>query len=187
MINFSEILRDNPVIGAIRSEKDFSIILDCDIKMVFVLYGNIMNIQDICEELKRNDKIVFINLDMIEGLRGDKFGIEFIKEKVKPHGIISTNSHVLKHAKNLKLFTIQRLFILDSISIDTGISIAKTIKPDAIEILPGIAYKAVELIKDKINQPLITGGLIYSQKDAVKALAAGALGISTSSRDLWSF
>ena len=60
-------------------------------------------------------------------------------------------------------------------------------KPDAIEILPGIAYKAVELIKDKVSQPIITGGLIYSQRDAVKALAAGAIGISTSARALWDF
>lgn len=187
MINFSEILSDNPVIGAIRNEKDFEVVINCDVKMVFVLYGNIINIQDICEKLKRNNKIVFVNLDMIEGLKGDRFGVEFIKEKVKPHGIISTNSHVLKHARNLGLFTIQRLFILDSISIETGVSIAKTIKPDAIEILPGIAYKAVELIKDRVSQPLITGGLIYSQKDAVKALVAGVLGISTSSRDLWDF
>ena len=112
---------------------------------------------------------------------------EFIKEKVKPHGIISTNGHVLKHAKHLEIFTIQRLFILDSISIETGLSIAKTINPDAIEILPGIAYKAVELIKHKVSQPLITGGLIYSHKDAVKALAAGVIGVSTTSRDLWDF
>lgn len=187
MINFCEILSDNPVIGAIRSDEDLMRIIDSDLKMVFTLYGNLMNIEEICSELKKNDKIVFVNIDMIEGLRGDKFGIEFIKEKVRPHGIISTNGQVLKHAKNLGIFTIQRLFILDSISIDTGLSIAKTIKPDAIEILPGIAYKAVELIKEKVSQPIITGGLIYSQRDAVKALAAGAIGISTSARALWDF
>ena len=187
MVNFCEILSDNPVIGAIRNDDDLENVLNSDVKMVFTLYGNLMNIEEICKELKKNDKIVFVNIDMIEGLRGDKFGIEFIKEKVNPHGIISTNGQVLKHAKHLGIFTIQRLFILDSISIETGLSIAKTIKPDAIEILPGIAYKAVELIKDKVSQPLITGGLIYSQKDAVKALAAGVIGVSTSSRALWDF
>ncbi|MBM6839632.1 glycerol-3-phosphate responsive antiterminator, partial [Clostridium saudiense] len=40
MINFSEILSDNPVIGAIRNEKDFEVVINCDVKMVFVLYGN---------------------------------------------------------------------------------------------------------------------------------------------------
>ena len=185
MINFEDELIDNPVIAAIRNEKDFANVLDSDIKIVFVLYGNIISIKDVCHSLKRKNKLTFVNVDMIDGLRGDKYGIQYIKELVNPNGIISTNGNVLKHARNLGIFTIQRLFIIDSISIETGLSIARTIKPNAIEILPGIAYKAIELIKSMTTLPIITGGLIYTQKDAVQALASGAIGISTSSKELW--
>lgn len=185
MINFQEELINNPVIAAIRNEKDFEAVLESDVKLVFILYGNIMRIKDVCDKLKRRDKLTFVNVDMVDGLRGDKYGIEYIKEVVGPSGIISTNGNVLKHAKNLGVFTIQRLFIIDSISIETGLSIARTAKPNAIEILPGIAYKAIELIKSMTTQSIITGGLIYTQKDAVQALASGAIGVSTSSKELW--
>jgi glycerol uptake operon antiterminator len=185
MINFKDELIDNPVIAAIRNEKDFENVLDSDIKIVFVLYGNIISIKDVCHRLKRKNKLTFVNVDMINGLRGDKYGIQYIKEVVNPNGIISTNGNVLKHARNLGVFTIQRLFIIDSISIETGLSIARTIKPNAIEILPGIAYKAIELIKSMTTLPIITGGLIYTQKDAVQALSSGAIGVSTSSKELW--
>lgn len=185
MINFQDELIKNPVIAAIRNEKDLEAVLESDIKIVFVLYGNIMRVKDVCNSLKRKNKLTFVNVDMINGLRGDKYGIEYIKEIVSPSGIISTNGNVLKHARNLGIFTIQRLFIIDSISIETGLSIARTIKPNAIEILPGIAYKAIELIKSMTTEPIITGGLIYTQKDAVQALASGAIGVSTSSRELW--
>lgn len=185
MINFQDELIDNPVIAAIRNEKDFEAVLDSDVRIVFILYGNIMRIKDVCDRLKRKDKLTFVNVDMIDGLRGDKYGMEYIKEVVSPNGVISTNGNMLKYAKHLGVFTIQRLFILDSISIETGLSIARTVKPNVIEVLPGIAYKAIELIKSMATQPIITGGLIYTQKDAVQALASGAIGISTSSKDLW--
>lgn len=185
MINFKDELIDNPVIAAIRNEDDFNAVLESDVKIIFILYGNIISIKDVCNKLRRKNKLTFVNVDMIDGLRGDKYGIEYIKEMANPSGIISANGNTLKHARNLGIFTIQRIFIIDSISIDTGLSISRTIKPNAIEILPGIAYKAIELIKSKTNQPIITGGLICTQKDAVQALSSGAIGISTSSRELW--
>ncbi len=187
MRNFEGMLNDKPVIGAIRNPKDLEVILESNTDMVFVLYGNITNIKDICDQLRKKNKTIFVNVDMIDGLRGDKYGVEFIKEIVNPDGVISTNGHVLKYAIHLGIFTIQRLFIIDSISIETGLNNAKTIKPNAIEILPGIAYKAIELIKDKVRQPIITGGLIYTRKDARQALSSGAIGVSTSSKELWEF
>lgn len=185
MINFKDELMDNPVIAAVKNEKDFLKVSESDIKIVFLLYGNIISIKDVCYSLKEKDKLSFVNVDMIDGLKGDKHGIQYIKEVVRPDGIISTNGNVLKHAKHLGVFSIQRLFIIDSISIKTDLSIAKTIKLDVIEILPGIAYKAIEVIKSMTSQLIITGGLIYTQKDSVQALALGAIGVSTSSKELW--
>lgn len=187
MINFIEILKDNPVIAAVRNIDELEDVLKSEVEIVFILYGNIINIRGICKSIKECGKLAFVNVDMVQGLRGDKFGIEFIKYEVNPDGIISTNGHVLKVASAMGIFTVQRLFIIDSVSIETGLSIAKITKPNALEILPGVAFKAIEIINKRVNLPLITGGLINNQKDAVQALAAGAIGISTSSKALWEY
>ncbi|CCC57996.1 Glycerol uptake operon antiterminator regulatory protein [Caloramator australicus RC3] len=51
--------------------------------------------------------------------------------------------------------------------------------------MPGLAYKVIKKIHRHINVPVIAGGLILDKSDVENALSSGAVGISTSSRDLW--
>lgn len=185
MISFKELLEDNPVVAAIRCSADLELICRSDIKIVFVLYGNILSIKDICDYLKAANKTIFIHLDMVEGLKADHKGVEFIKESVNPYGIISTRGIMLKHAAQLGMFTIQRIFMLDSLSLETSIKNIHTFAPNAVEVLPGIASKAIKTIEKKIRQPIIAGGLIKSKRDAIEALSSGAVAVSTSSYELW--
>jgi glycerol uptake operon antiterminator len=78
-----------------------------------------------------------------------------------------------------------RLFIIDSHSLVTGIKNVLETCPDAVEVMPGIAIKLVERIKDKINVPIIAGGLISTKEDIIEALSKGVLAVSTSSEELW--
>lgn len=185
MSYFEELLEDNPIVGAIRSDEDLNLICKSNIKVVFVLYGNILDIKEICQTLKSKHKIVFVHLDMIEGLKADQKGVEFIKEITNPYGVISTKGINLKYASQLGMFTVQRIFMLDSLSYETGIKGVHTFCPNAVEVLPGIASKAIKTLETKISQPIIAGGLIKSKKDAIYALSAGAKAISTSARELW--
>lgn len=89
-------------------------------------------------------------------------------------------------AKEKGLIAIQRLFLLDSLNLDSGIKAVKTCRPDAIEILPGVMPKITKLIAEETKRPVITGGLIMDKSDVIDALKAGAIGISTSKEDIWS-
>lgn len=187
IMNFEDLLMNNPVVGAIRSNNDLKKILKSSVNIVFVLYGNILNIKHICDELKEKEKIVFVHIDMIEGLKSDQKGVEFIKEAVCPYGIISTKGINIKHAAQLGMLTIQRIFIIDSLAFETGIKNIHDFTPNAVEVLPGIACKAIKTLCSKTRLPVIAGGLIKSKKDAVDALSAGAMAVSTSSTELWDF
>nr|WP_278244328.1 glycerol-3-phosphate responsive antiterminator [Caloramator australicus] len=79
----------------------------------------------------------------------------------------------------------QRIFLLDSRSLETGIKNILEDRPNAVEIMPGLAYKVIKKIHRHINVPVIAGGLILDKSDVENALSSGAVGISTSSRDLW--
>jgi len=183
--NFREMLEDNPVIGAIRCDEDLNLICKSNSKIVFVLYGNILDIKNICNTLNENNKIIFIHLDMLEGLKSDQKAVEFIKESINPYGIISTKGVILKHASQLGMATIQRIFMLDSLSFETSIKNIHMFSPDAVEVLPGVANKAISSLQKKITQPIIAGGLIKNKKDAIEALSSGAVAVSTSSLELW--
>ncbi|OGO79489.1 MAG: antiterminator [Clostridiales bacterium GWB2_37_7] len=185
MFELEELLAEVPIISAIRNDMDLKKVINCDIKIVFVLYGSLMEIQDICSKLKNAKKLIFIHVDMIDGLKHDAKGIEFIKKLVNPYGIITTKTACIKCAKSLGLYTILRVFILDSQSLQTGINNIHTVTPHAVEVLPGVASKIINIIKKDIDIPIIAGGLINTKKDVIEAMSAGALAVSTSNEEVW--
>ncbi len=86
---------------------------------------------------------------MIDGLKGDSAGIEYLKECVELDGIISTKTSNIKHATQVGLYAIQRIFIIDSLSLKTGIKNILEHRPTAVEVMPGIASKIINKLETK--------------------------------------
>lgn len=185
MSDIKEVLIENPIIAALRNDDDLEKAIKSKALVVFILYGNIINIASICKRLEDNKKLPFIHLDMIEGLKGDFSGIEFIKENANPRGIITTKSSNIKYAKQLGLYSIQRLFIIDSLFLKKGIKSIHEALPNAVEVMPGVASNIIETMEKEVNLPIIAGGLIKTKKDVLDALSSGAVAISTNSKELW--
>ncbi|GAA0746708.1 glycerol-3-phosphate responsive antiterminator [Clostridium oceanicum] len=185
-MDLNEIFIENPVIAAIRNKEDIKKSIQSKAKICFVLFGNVLNIADICRILKEEGKIVFVHIDMIEGLKADSSAMEFLKKYAGMHGIITTKSFNVKHARKLGLLAIQRVFIVDSLSLKTGIKNIIENSPAGVEVMPGVASKIINNMRPKIkNIPIIAGGLIKDKKDVMEALSAGAVAISTTTHKLW--
>ncbi|CDI49900.1 glycerol-3-phosphate responsive antiterminator [Clostridium tetani] len=189
MENIEKMLIENPIIAAIRNDDDLEAAIVSEAEIIFVLYGNIISIGCICNKIKEKNKIVFVHIDLIEGLKGDSQGLEYIKKYADPEGIITTKISCIKHGKHLGFYTIQRVFVVDSLFLKTGIKSIHEISPHAIEVMPGIAMKAIgetENLDKKLKIPIIAGGLIRTKKDVMDCLSSGAIAVSTSAMDLWS-
>ncbi len=183
-MNITEILVQNPIIAAVRNEEELDKALEDNPRVVFVLKCSILDVADICLRLKEEEKIVFVHLDMVEGLRGDASGIEFIK-KCHVDGIISTRVHSIKQANKTGLMTIQRIFMIDSQSLRTGIQGLAEAKPTAVEVMPGVSGSIIKETSQSTHVPVIAGGLIKEKSEVMKVLAAGAVAISTTAQKLW--
>ena len=180
-----EILERNPIIGAVRDGQDIDEVVKSSVGVVFILSANLINIKKITQYIQSYDKKVCIHIDLIDGLGKDHAAVDYLKEYVKPDGYITTKVTLAKYAKQAGLFTIQRLFIIDSHSLITGAKNVRETGPDAVEVMPGIAIKILERIKEKISVPIIAGGLISTKDDIIDSLSAGVLAVSTSCRELW--
>ena len=101
------------------------------------------------------------------------------------HYIISTKNNLLKAAKSFGMLTVQRVFLIDSLSIGTAIKASQMINPDAVEIMPGIMPRITKQISSSLEVPVIVGGLFSYVEEINLALENGALGVSTSSKLLW--
>ncbi|MDO4593801.1 MAG: glycerol-3-phosphate responsive antiterminator [Tissierellia bacterium] len=174
-----------PVIMAIKDNKDLKECLKSDLKVVFVLFGNINNISYIVEKLKDHNKYVIVHGDLIEGLKSGPLSNEFIKAQTKADGIITTKASTALNAKKLGLFTVLRFFILDSLSFESMKSTLKSTNADLIEILPGIMPKVIKQVGKRTAIPIVAGGLIRDKEDVMDAINANAFAISSSNYDVW--
>ena len=126
-----------------------------------------------------------IHIDFLEGIGNDHRAIDYIQEVIKPDGIISTKSAHVKYAKGIGMFAIQRFFIVDRLSYDNLEKTVQSTQPDMIEIMPGIMPRVIRQISGRVELPVIAGGLVSEKSDIYDAIKAGAMGVSTSNRELW--
>ena len=83
------------------------------------------------------------------------------------------------------LLTVQRAFILDSLSLTSLSGQLEQGKPDFVEILPGIMPRVIAEISARTQVPVIAGGLLRDKADVMAAMRAGAAAVSTSAPGLW--
>lgn len=176
---------ENPIIGAIRHADSDIDNIPQNIEVIFLLSSSILTIRDRVEALKDRGKKVFVHVDLIDGLGRDNTAVSYIKDTIKPDGIISTKNNLLRYGREIGLVTVQRLFLIDSLSFETGINIIKNYRPDFVEVMPGIIPSAIEELSQQIEQPIIAGGMLNKKHEIIQALNAGATAISTTNRDLW--
>lgn len=181
----AEKMKNCPVIAGVKDPEKIDEALRSSCDIIFLLCGNIFNLKDMVKKIKDKNKMVFIHVDLLDGFSKDAVALKYIYDEIGPDGVISTKNSQLKAAKSLGFMTVQRIFIIDSLSIDTAIKASQMINPDAIEIMPGIMPKIIKKMSDELDVPVIAGGLISDKSEIEKALSSGAHGASTSSKELW--
>ena len=155
------LLRQNPVIAAVKDNASLQLAIDSECQFISVLYGNICTISNIVKKIK------------------------MLKLVTEADGIISTKASMLKAARAEGFFCIHRLFIVDSISFHNIDKQVAQSNPDCIEILPGCMPKVLGWVTEKIRQPLIAGGLVCDEEDARNAINAGVVALSTTNTGVW--
>ncbi|MEG1458706.1 MAG: glycerol-3-phosphate responsive antiterminator [Acetivibrio sp.] len=180
-----ELLEDCPIITAVKDEKGLNRCLESDSRMVFILFGDICNISRIVEKVKNSGRIAVVHLDLLGGLSNKEISVDFMKQHTLADGIITTKPALIKRAKELGLFTVLRIFMIDSLAFQNIEKQGLAVKPDLIEILPGVMPKVIQKICKITRIPIIAGGLIQDKEDVMNALSAGAVSISTTKEEVW--
>ncbi|MBB3111466.1 glycerol uptake operon antiterminator [Paenibacillus phyllosphaerae] len=184
---FTQRLAANRVIASIKEPKHIELALRHKhlLSGVFLLTGHIGVLKGYVDLFNEHQLPVFLHLEKIGGLSTDQYGLDFIAKTIKPTGIITTKTSVVRNAKKMGLITIQRFFLVDSEGLD---NIAKSLcqsEPDIVELMPARIPEMIEKVKSFTNLPIITGGLLYEVSHAQRCLSYGATAISASKPELW--
>lgn len=128
---------------------------------------------------------VLLHIDLVNGLSNDESGLRYVATLPRVGGIITTRHHLAPLARKLGLMSVVRLFLQDGRAVERGLQVIEKSKPDAVEVLPGVAFLQVaERFRD-LPVPCIAGGLIRSAETVRQILAGGCKAISTSNAELW--
>ncbi len=177
-----EHLEYNPVIAAVHDEL-FEEAVKSPCKVIFLLGGNLLNVAEKINIAKNKNKIIFIHIDLSEGIGKDRSGIEYLSRS-GADGIISTRANLIRMAKEFGLLSVQRFFAYDSQGVKSINDVIHSSTPDIVEIMPGVIGKIIERFSN-CSIPLIAGGLIETKSEIEQALKLGAFAVSTGKSELW--
>lgn len=180
-----ELLADGPVIAAVKDEAGLDAAAKSDVTVIFLLFGDVLTIGDLVKRAHDAGKVVFVHLDLVEGLSSREVSVDFVAKCTGADGVLSTKAALTRRARELGLIAIQRFFLLDSMAIR---NIEKYLAPensDLIEVLPGLMPKIIRRVCAVANKPVIAGGLISDKEDVTGALAAGAMAVSSTNPAVW--
>lgn len=130
-------------------------------------------------------KLAIVHLDLINGLSSKEVAVDFLQKYTNADGIITTKPTLIKRAKELGLFTILRLFLIDSMAYENIDRQVKSSRPDLIEILPALMPKVIAKVCQSTSTPVIAGGLVSEKEDILALLDAGATSISSTNEKIW--
>lgn len=180
-----KVLKGRAVIPAARNPADFAAAMATSAPMVAILFGSILTLPGLIAQAGPAGKLLLVHLDLVEGIGKDRAGVKYLAQ-IGAKAIISTKQYLVKAARDEGIFCVQRMFLMDSDSLRTGIDLLHSFQPDALEVLPGtVPRRAFEQLATACDIPIFAGGLISTVHDITRALENGASAVSTSKRDLW--
>lgn len=173
------------IIPAARSMKDFEFLMRTSFEYVIYLDVHVAQLIYLRRLARDYGKKLLLHADMIQGLRHDDAAAQFLCQVIKPVGVISTHSNVISTVKKHGLISIQRIFLLDSHSLETSFRVMESSHPDYIEVLPGMMPQVLAEVNNKARCPILAGGFIRTMADVHMVLAYGVAAVTTSSREIW--
>lgn len=183
-----EAVRRRPVIAAVRGPDELQRVWASGVPVVFVLNCTIFDLRVIARGCRERGVLCFAHLDLIEGVGKDAAGVRLLAQETGASGLITTRSALVREARKAGLVAVQRVFLLDSGSLATAISVAQSTRPDAVEVMPALVVPAIaHRLPFAELPPVIAGGLVQSEDDVRRLLATPVVGVSTSAASLWAF
>ena len=183
---YYDAIEGNPVIAAV---KDMDGLRRCceleDIRVVFILFGDICSIGDIVGRVKETGRLALVHVDLVTGLSSKEVAVDYIREHTEADGIITTRPPLIRRGKELSLCTVLRYFLIDSMALASIKNQQSMVRPDFIEVLPGLMPKIIQNISSSTRTPIIAGGLITDKEAVLGALNAGAIAVSTTNQEVW--
>lgn len=177
-------LAASPCCAALVGEEHLERALASRAPIIFVLRGNGLRLGPTIERIHAAGKLGAVHLDLVDGIAADARGVAWIARS-GADAIITSHGRLMPVIREEGRLAIHRVLLSRRSYLDTALSAAARARPDILEVLPGVLLPAITQLLPRLGIPLLAGGFIRSVEDVRGAMAAGAVGVTTSAADLW--
>jgi glycerol uptake operon antiterminator len=127
-----------------------------------------------------------VHLDLVAGLRDDPVGVDWLA-RFGVDAIITSRGRLIPLIRQAGVVAIERLLLSRRSHLDAAVAALSRSNPDIVEVLPGVILPSIAPMIPRFAVPVLAGGFVRTPADVRAILAAGAVGVTTSSRALWEF
>lgn len=173
-----------PCCAAITAPAHVEAALASQTAVVFILRGNGLMLGPLVRRIHDAGKLVAVHVDLVGGLRADRSSVAWLA-RCDVDAVISSHGQLMSPIRHDGMTAIHRLLLSRHGQLDPAISAISRSAPNIVEILPGVILPAVAGLLPDFGAPVLAGGFIRTTEQVSAALAAGALGVTTSAQNLW--
>jgi glycerol uptake operon antiterminator len=177
-------LAQAPCCAAIVDKARLNAALASRSQAIFVLRGNGLDLSDMVHRVHDAGKLMAVHLDLVDGLKADHWGVSWLA-RCGVDAVITSHGQLMSVIRKEGVIAIHRLLLSRRVHLDTAVTALGRSRPDIVEILPGVILPAIAGLLPRLDVPMLAGGFIRTPLDARAVLAAGAIGVTTSSEGLW--
>ena len=177
-------LAQSPCCAAIVADPQLDIALGSAAPVIFTLRGNGLEISTTVRRVHDAGKLIAVHLDLVDGLRADHAGVVWLA-RLGVDAIITSHGQLMSPIRSEGAVAIQRLLLSRRSHLDTAVAAIGRSKPDIVEVLPGVILPSIRHRLPSFGVPLLAGGFVRTRADVQALLAAGAVGVTTSTPELW--
>ena len=170
--------------AAITADEQVDEALQSRAPVIFLLRGNGLHVGPLVRRIHAAGKLVAVHVDLVGGLRADRASVAWLAT-AGVDAVISSHGQLMAPVRHEGMTAIHRLLLTRRSQLDTAVAAIGRSDPNIVEILPGVILPSVVNLLPDFRVPVLAGGFVRTEDDVAAVVAAGALGVTTSSRALW--
>ncbi len=142
--------------------------------IVHVAGGRLRMIEEFAKPLIAAQKTLWVHPDMIAGLAKDPEGLDVINELLMPDAIVTSNLALVHMVKKLQKKLVFRVFVHDTQSLESSLTVIDRLKPNIVCCLPAIVFPFIRSELVARNIQIVAAGLVRTADTRDRLIELGA-------------
>ena len=145
------------IVPAVNDFPQLRVFLKSAFPRCVLMHWRLSDLDAVFAALRAAGRTALVHCDLIGGLSPDEAAAEFVAERLRPEGLISTKTAAVAAAKRLGLTSVQRVFLIDSAALARSAAAVSRAAPDYVEFLPAPCPSVYPRLRAAFGVPLIAG------------------------------